>query len=97
MPTSSSLTPEVYALLRNEIGFDGLVLTDDLGAMAAVTDEFTLPQAVERALSAGADMALWSSGGRITPVLDHLEQSQELSASTDGAVTRILKAKRACS
>jgi len=97
----SSLAPEVYALLRTEIGFDGLVLTDDLGAMDAITDEFTLPEAVERALAAGADMALWSSGGRITPVLDHLEEA--LTAGTldpvanDAAVTRVLRAKRVCS
>jgi beta-N-acetylhexosaminidase len=97
----SSLTPEVYALLRGEIGFDGLVLTDDLGAMDAVTDEFTLPEAVERALEAGADMALWSSGGRITPVLDHLEQAAAAGRvdppANDAAVTRVLRAKRVCS
>jgi beta-N-acetylhexosaminidase len=93
----SSLTPEVYTLLRGEIGFDGLVLTDDLGAMDAVTNEFTLPQAVERALAAGADMALWSSGGRITPVLDHLEQANLDPAANDAAVTRVLRAKRVCS
>jgi beta-N-acetylhexosaminidase len=99
LPTS--LTPEVYALLRTEIGFDGLVLTDDLGAMDAITDEFTLPEAVERALAAGADMALWSSGGRITPVLDHLEQAQSGGrldpAATDVAASRVLRAKRVCS
>ncbi|TQM10197.1 glycoside hydrolase family 3 N-terminal domain-containing protein [Pseudonocardia kunmingensis] len=93
----SSLSPEVYALLRGDYGFDGLVLTDDLGAMDAVTDEFTLPEAVEQALSAGADMALWSSGGRITPVLDHLEQAQLDPRATEEAVIRILKAKRVCS
>jgi beta-N-acetylhexosaminidase len=93
----SSLTPEVYGLLRDEIGFDGLVVTDDLGAMDAVTDEFTLPQAVERALRAGADMALWSSGGRITPVLDHLERANLDPAANDVAVTRVLRAKRVCS
>jgi beta-N-acetylhexosaminidase len=93
----SSLTPAVYELLRHEIGFDGLVLTDDLGAMAAVTDEFTLPEAVERALAAGADMALWSSGGRVTPVLDHLEQAHLDPAANDAAVSRVLRAKRVCS
>jgi beta-N-acetylhexosaminidase len=97
----SSLTPAVYELLRSEIGFDGLVLTDDLGAMDAVTDAFALPEAVERALAAGADMALWSGGGRTTPVLDHLEQARSAgrldARGTDQAVTRILKAKRVCS
>jgi beta-N-acetylhexosaminidase len=97
----SSLTPAVYRLLRTEIGFDGLVLTDDLGAMDAVTDSFALPEAVERALEAGADMALWSSGGQITSVLDHLEEAQSAgrldAQATDQAVTRILTAKRVCS
>ncbi|OZM83379.1 glycoside hydrolase family 3 N-terminal domain-containing protein [Pseudonocardia sp. MH-G8] len=93
----SSLSPPVYALLRGDYGFDGLVLTDDLGAMDAITDEFTLPEAVEQALIAGADMALWSSGGRVTPVLDHLEQAQLDPRATEEAVTRILKAKRVCS
>ncbi|WP_219418333.1 glycoside hydrolase family 3 N-terminal domain-containing protein [Pseudonocardia nigra] len=97
----SSLTPAVYELLRGEYGFDGLVLTDDLGAMAAITDEFELPEAVERALAAGADIALWSDGGRVTPVLDALEQALaagELNAeANDAAVARVLAAKRVCS
>ncbi len=97
----SSLTPAVYQLLRTEYGFDGLVLTDDLGAMKAVTGSFELPEAVERALSAGADMALWSSGGRVTPVLDGLEQALAAGridpAANDAAVARVLRAKGTCS
>jgi beta-N-acetylhexosaminidase len=97
----SSLTPAVYALLREEYRFDGLVLTDDLGAMKAVTGIFELSEAVERALAAGADMALWSSGVRVTPVLDALEQALRAgrldSAANDRAVQRILAAKATCS
>jgi beta-N-acetylhexosaminidase len=97
----SSLTPAVYQLLRTDYGFDGLVLTDDLGAMKAITGAFELPEAVEHALSAGADMALWSSGGRVTPVLDRLVQALDAGrldpATNDAAVTRVLKAKQACS
>lgn len=97
----SSLTPAVYDLLRNEYGFEGLVLTDDLGAMKAVTSTFSLPEAVERALVAGADTALWSSGGRVTPVLDHLEQALAAGrldpGANDAAVARVLRAKNACS
>lgn len=99
LPTS--LTPATYALLRDTYHFDGLVITDDLGAMKAVTGQFGLPEAVERALSAGADMALWSGGGRIGPVLDGLEQA--LAAGRldptldDKAVARVLRAKSVCS
>lgn len=96
----SSLTPAVYQLLRGEYGFDGLVMTDDLGAMKAITDEFTLPEAVQRALEAGADMALWTSGDKVPPVLDALTQaltSGKLdSAANDKSVARILSAKGLC-
>jgi beta-N-acetylhexosaminidase len=97
----SSLTPAVYELLRTEYRFDGLVMTDDLGAMKAITGSFDLPEAVERALVAGADMALWSDGGDVTTVLDHLVQVFDAGgidpAANDAAVTRVLRAKRVCS
>ena len=96
----SSLTPAVYELLRGQYRFDGLVLTDDLGAMKAITDEFTLPTAVARALEAGADMALWTSGGGVAPVLDGLQQALNSGkldgAANDKAVARILSAKGLC-
>lgn len=97
----SSLTPAVYQLLRGEYGFDGMVVTDDLGGMRAITGTFALPQAVETALSAGADMALWSTGGSVAPVLADLEQALAAGrldgASNARAVERILAAKGACS
>lgn len=97
----SSLTPQVYALLRGDYGFDGLVLTDDLGAMKAVTGRFALPEAVLRALTAGADMALWSSGGPVAPVLDGLERAlvdgRLDPVANNRAVTRVLAAKGVCS
>ena len=97
----SSLTPAVYALLRDDYGFDGVVFTDDLGAMKAVTGSFALPEAVEKALAAGADVALWSSGGRVTQVLDRLSDALRTgrldAAANDRAVARILRAKSTCS
>ncbi len=97
----SSLTPAVYQLLRGRYGFDGLVLTDDLGAMKAITGEFALPQAVEKALAAGADMALWTSGDPVGPVLDALQQALATgrldAAADDTAVQRVLATKGVCS
>ena len=97
----SSLTPAVYALLRDEIGFDGLVMTDDLGAMQAITDSYDLPRAVVAALDAGADMGLWSNPDDPTPVLDALEEALANGTlepeENDESVARILRSKSACS
>ena len=100
----SSLTPATYRLLRDDYRFDGLVVTDDLGAMKAVTGTFTLPEAVLRALSAGADAGLWSSGAQdaasIGTVLDLLEKALADGrldpAANDRAVARVLAAKGVC-
>ncbi len=96
----SSLTPATYQLLRDTYQFDGLTITDDLGAMKAVSAELALPDAVQRALAAGADMALWTSGDPVTPVLDGLERALASGAldpkANDTAVARALAAKGVC-
>ena len=96
----SSLTPATYQLLRDTYQFDGLTITDDLGAMKAISAELALPEAVQRALAAGADMALWTSGDPVTPVLDGLERALASGAldpkANDAAVARALAAKGVC-
>ncbi|MFE9747880.1 glycoside hydrolase family 3 N-terminal domain-containing protein [Saccharothrix saharensis] len=96
----ATLSPAAYALLRGEFGFTGPAMTDDLGAMRAVTDRVGLPEAVTQALAAGADIALWSSGGRVTEVLTHLEGAVASgalpAARVDEAVHRVLAAKQVC-
>ncbi|WAL69011.1 glycoside hydrolase family 3 protein [Amycolatopsis cynarae] len=96
----ASLSPEAYRLLRTGYGFTGPVITDDLGAMAAVTDLYRLPDAVVHALAAGADQALWSGGGDLAPVLDRLERAAadgELPATrVHEALDRVLTAKGTC-
>ncbi len=96
----STLSAPAYRLLRKDYAFDGPVITDDLGAMKAITAQYPLPTAVLKALQAGADQALWSSGGNVDTVLTRLEQalaSGELPAArVDEALTRVLTAKKAC-
>jgi beta-N-acetylhexosaminidase len=87
----ATLSPAAYALLREEYGFTGPAMTDDLGAMKAVTDRVDLPLAVQRALASGADLALWSSGGRLGEVLDRLELAV---ASGDLPQERVTEALR---
>ncbi|MEC3982310.1 glycoside hydrolase family 3 N-terminal domain-containing protein [Amycolatopsis sp. H20-H5] len=96
----ASLSAPAYKLLREDYGFTGPALTDDLGAMKAITAEYSLPVAVLKALQAGADEALWSSGGRLDEVLDRLQQafaSGELPAArVRDALERVLTSKQAC-
>ncbi|WP_410596582.1 glycoside hydrolase family 3 N-terminal domain-containing protein [Amycolatopsis sp. lyj-23] len=96
----ASLSSAAYALLRGEFRFTGPVVTDDLGAMKAITAQYSLPDAVLKALQAGADQALWSSGGRVDEVLDRLVkavQSGELPPNrVQESVTRVLRGKGLC-
>lgn len=54
----------VTGVLRNQLGFDGLVLTDSLSA-GAVRARAALPRAAVAAIGAGADMVLF--GSTLTP------------------------------
>ncbi len=64
------LTPEpaslsaaaIIGLLRNRLGFTGLVITDSLSADAISDIGLSVPQAIVEAVAAGADMVLYNSG-----------------------------------
>ncbi len=62
----SSINPAAYKLLR-DYNFHGLIVTDDLTGMKAVSDQLTGPEAVVAAVSAGADQALAAAGGIDVP------------------------------
>ncbi len=56
----SSLSPQVISgILRGELGFDGVVVSDDLG-MAAIAARFDVGEAAVRFLEAGGDLVLIS-------------------------------------
>ncbi|GAB3368749.1 glycoside hydrolase family 3 N-terminal domain-containing protein [Amycolatopsis echigonensis] len=97
----ASLAPEAYQLLRNEFHFTGPVITDDLGGMKAITDRFALPDAVVKALQAGADQALFSSGHNdVKAVVDRLQRAVESgelpAAQVTASVERVLAGKGFC-
>ncbi|WP_066908408.1 glycoside hydrolase family 3 N-terminal domain-containing protein [Millisia brevis] len=98
----ASISPAAMSLLRDGIGygaapFDGLIFTDDLSGMQAMTDLLSVPDAVTAALVAGADVALWITTAEVSAVLDRLEQavaSGELSMQrVDASMTRVARAK----
>ncbi|MCD4733691.1 hypothetical protein K8R78_05580, partial [bacterium] len=53
----ATLSPAAYAVLRSEIGFDGVAVTDDL-EMGAIVKNYGLGEAGRMAISAGADILL---------------------------------------
>ena len=58
----AALSPAVISgLLRHELGFTGLVLTDSLSAGAISQAGYQLPEAAVAAIDAGADMILFGS------------------------------------
>ena len=97
----ASLSPQAYALLRSGgyggPPFGGVVFTDDLSGMQAISARLGVPDAVLRSLQAGADVALWLSTGEVPAVLDRLEKAVgagELTMSgVDAAVSRIVAMK----
>lgn len=51
----ASLSPAVYRYLRQDMGFDGVLLTDDL-VMQAITDQYGTGEAAVLAVLAGSDL-----------------------------------------
>lgn len=71
----ASLSPNALNwLLRRELGFDGLVITDSLD-MGAITRHWNQSEAGVRAIIAGADIALVSQWSEQRKLLGKLEQA----------------------
>lgn len=67
--TPSSLSPRwIDGVLRTDLGFDGVVITDDL-EMGAIRDHYNLEQTVTRAIRAGVDILLFSNTAKYRPGL----------------------------
>ena len=93
----ADLSPAAYRLLRDEYGFaDSLVFTDALG-MEAITSRFTIPQAVVRAIAAGADVAIYTNTDQTDQVLAALVAAVSdgtlPESRLDDAVARVLRTK----
>lgn len=86
----------VNGLLRRDIGFDGLVVTDDLSGMRAITGRFGVGEASVRALVTGADLLLYMEAD-VPAVVDVLEAAVAEGRLSEDAVNtsalRVLAAK----
>ena len=59
----ASLSPAIVTeLLRNQLGFNGVIVTDDL-AMGAITSHYGFEEALQLAILAGCDLLCLSNNG----------------------------------
>ena len=73
----ATLSPEVMAILRDELGYEGLILSDDM-EMKAVADHFSVEQRSLGALRAGVDVILACSKADLRDeVLAKLERAPD--------------------
>lgn len=77
-----SVSPKAVAMLKDELGFDGIVLTDDL-QMAALDGYGDPGLSAVAALSAGADMVMLTGGRTALGARDAI-----LAALRDGRLSR---------
>jgi len=99
--TPSSLAASVVqGLLRDELGFDGLAITDDL-IMDGVADTYGVNEAALRAVQAGADIVLITNGAQAV-VAKHLcgvlarggGEAEALRRRIRNSAERVLRIKR---
>lgn len=91
----ATLSPRVTtAILRDQLGFNGLIVTDALD-MAGVTANFSTGDTAVRAFKAGADMLLLSEDPYTAraAILRAVEAGEISRQRIDDSVRRILRAK----
>ena len=94
----ASLSPAaVTGLLRNQYGYDGLVISDSLGMVSVTVFEPDLGAAAVRTLRAGVDVALLPEGADPASVVDRIVAAVESGAlpraDLDRAVRHVVAAK----
>jgi len=101
LPASVSPTA-ITGLLRNQLGYQGLVITDSLSAVALSAVGYSVPEATVAALESGADMVLFDADpGAVGSVTKEIVSAVASAVSAGklgvprlvSAVTHILKVK----
>ncbi|MCC6178070.1 MAG: hypothetical protein IT305_22435 [Chloroflexi bacterium] len=100
-PTGAPATlsrPIMTGLLRERLGFQGLTISDDTGAMKAITDNYTPGDAAVRAVNAGVDLVIMSAElsrqqQARDGLLDALQSGRLSRERVDEAVRHVLEVK----
>jgi beta-N-acetylhexosaminidase len=94
----ASLSPRAVQLLREELGFDGVIVTDDL-SMAGASAEGSPAGAAVAAVKAGADLLIISSPAQeqadaYEAVVAAVEAGEIPEKQIESSVRRVIGAKR---
>lgn len=87
----ATLSPRIITnLLREELGFDGVVLPDDL-TMFAISQNYGIPQASAMCLEAGADMIFMKVPEQYGPSLEAVKASIKAGRLTEERIHQSLR------
>lgn len=90
---ASQSRPIIEGVLRDELGFRGVVVTDSMEAQASLSTG-SITRVSERAVRAGADLLLLTGRGSYRPVYEHLlaiaRSSPEFRARVRKSAARVL-------
>lgn len=90
----ASISQPVHELLRDKLGFKGVIMTDDMD-MAGLADFIPQDQAGLAALQAGNDLILSSSYSQQIPyIIEAIKKGEYSEAELDRSVLRVLAWKR---
>jgi beta-N-acetylhexosaminidase len=91
----ASISKPVHELLRNELHFEGVIMTDDLD-MAGLSEFIPQNEAALQALQAGNDLVISSTYQEQIPfVVQAVEDGRYLEADLNASVKRVLLWKEA--
>jgi len=95
-PSSMSKTV-ITGILREKLGFDGVIITDDM-EMKAITENYTIEDASVKSIIAGCDILLIGSGTEyVNKVIDAIKEAilngHISEERIDKSVSRIIKLK----
>lgn len=85
-------------LVRNEMKYDGLIMTDELTMGALATSGYPAPKAAVAALKAGADVLLFQTGYAMhreahAALVDAVKRGEIPEARVDDALRRVMRVK----
>jgi len=98
----ATLSKPTLDILRNDLGFNGLIFSDDM-MMKAIADHYGLSQAIEKAVNGGVDVMIFSNNidtydeqiaQKVLDLIMELVQSGKISEQRiDESYQRVMKVK----